>query len=143
MLQSQRTNAKHRAPERTHIQIMKKTTNGCPLKLDLYVPSYMESQYSLFQICSDCHKLVPTTFKIDSCRCLGEQKHRQGEAPKTYNKCHRKKYQQLSQICSQRRVPQSHLFMFVRVLIPGWSPRPPLPWNLRLTVTASAIRLMP
>ena len=35
------------------------------------------------------------------------------------------KYRQMSQICSQTKVPQSDFFEVFRVPIPGWSPRRP------------------
>ena len=35
------------------------------------------------------------------------------------------KYQQMSQICPKRRVPQSDFFVVFRVPIPGWSPGRP------------------
>ena len=35
------------------------------------------------------------------------------------------KYQQMSHICSKRRVPERDFFMVFRVPIPGWAPRRP------------------
>ena len=46
-----------RAPERTNIKIMKNTTIRCPPKLDFDAPSFTESQFSFFQICSDCDQI--------------------------------------------------------------------------------------
>ena len=75
----------------TNIKIMKNTTIRCPPKLDFDAPSHTESQFSLFQICSDCDQnWWPNTFEIDSCGCLREQKDRRGEVQKTQQKRHHK-----------------------------------------------------
>jgi len=48
-------------------------TNRCPLKLDLGAPSYMESQFPVFQIRSDCDKICPKPLKLTPVGAYGSK----------------------------------------------------------------------
>ena len=104
---------------------MKKTRKGCPLKLDFDAPSCTESLFSLFQICSISAKLGGQQSPELSLMGAYGSKKTAGERFRNHVKTKTQQYQQMSQICSQRRGPQSNFFVFFRVPSPGWSPGRP------------------